>query len=275
MKVEIAQHAGFCNGVKRAFDTALAQDSGTKVLGQLVHNPDVDQILNENGIVQVRSVEEVKEGDKVVIRAHGETTPTLGKLRELQAEIVDCTCRKVKRIQRLAEDHSREGGRVAVFGKNRHPEFESICSFAGDDVIRISSLAEIAAINEDIQRLTLLAQTTSQPGEYNKVKAALQSQVHDFKAPNTLCDFTRKALSAAIKLAQDVDAMLVIGGLNSSNTKNLVIACIEQKVRTHLIERVDGLAKIDLGNVNKIGIAAGASTPSSAIQSVVHALEDM
>jgi len=275
MEVKIAENAGFCKGVSRAFEKALIQNYGTKILGQLVHNPDVSDILEERGILQINSTDDVQQGDTVIIRAHGATTPILHKLREEKAEIVDCTCRKVRGIQRLAQDHSKKGEQVVVFGEKGHPEFESLCSFAGNDVIRISSLEEIVQINKETQRLVLLAQTTSSPGRYQEVKESLQAQIHELIAPNTLCDYTQKARASAVALGRNVDMMLVIGGSNSSNTNNLALACIEEGTRTHRIENADGLKGIDLTNIDEVGIAAGASTLPSTIQEVADSLKDI
>lgn len=274
MKVDIAKHAGFCPGVKKAYKTALNQKEGTKILGQLVHNPDVSDELQEKGITEVESLDEIGDSETALIRAHGALTSELEEMKNREMEIVNCTCKKVQRIQRMAELFSKQGDRVAVFGKKGHPEFESICSHVDGEAIRISSPEDVESISDDIKNLTLLAQTTSKPEVYGEIKRLLKEKAVTLKAPNTLCPFTQDALVAAKQLATQVEAMIVIGGKNSSNTKNLVSACSEH-IETFHVENEQDLADIDLSKINHVGITAGASTPETTVLRVAWVLEQV
>jgi len=274
MEVVVAENAGFCPGVKHAYNTAINSEPGSKILGQLVHNPDVSAELKKREIIEVHSLDEVNDGETIIIRAHGATTSQISEMSQRGMDIVNCTCKKVQRIQHLADEYSNAGERVAVFGEKKHPEFKSICSFVGNGAIELSDTLDIEAIEKEIESLVLLAQTTSAPDEYEQIKALLKERVRELKSPNTLCSFTHDALIVAQQLAAQVDVMLVIGGRNSSNTKNLVTACSD-KTPTFHIENEDGLKDIDFRGISRLGITAGASTPPSTIEKIVQRLKTL
>lgn len=274
MKIIRTKIDGFCPSVKKAYETAIVQEPGTKLSGQLIHNANVSRELEEHGIVEIKDSSEVRNGETILIRAHGATKKEWEDFREKNANVVDCTCPNVDRILKLAEKNHAQGKRVAVFGKPGHPEFNAIISFAGDDVIALGSPEDAHAVSDDIEELILVGQTTANPAAYEEVKEILRTKCKKFESFETLCPYTRTVRESAIKVAKLVNLMLIIGGKNSSNTKNLAKNC-GKIVETHHIQGPNDLGTIKIDPNGAIGIAAGASTPERIVEEIVKALEEI
>jgi (E)-4-hydroxy-3-methyl-but-2-enyl pyrophosphate reductase len=274
MKIIRTKIDGFCPSVRKAYETAMVQEPGTKLSGQLIHNANVSRELEDHGIVEIKDSSEVKNGETILIRAHGATKKEWKHFREKNAKVIDCTCPNVDRILKLAQENNAQDKRVAVFGEPGHSEFNAIVSFAGDDVIALGSPEDANNVADNIENLILIGQTTANPAAYEEVKEILHTKCKNLESFETLCPYTRTVQESAIEVAKLVNLMLIIGGKNSSNTKNLAKNC-GKIVETHHIQGPNDLDTIKIDSNGIIGIAAGASTPERIVEEVVKALEEI
>lgn len=277
MEVIRAKRAGACYGVQRALDMAdeVIEGGGRAyTLGPLIHNPQVVADLACRGAAAVASVEEVPapRGDEelsVVIRSHGVTPEVLDAVRGRGLAVVDATCPHVSRAQAAAAELAREGCRVIVLGEAGHPEVEGLTAWArqaGGKVDVVAGPDEIPAGLYD--PVGVVAQTTQRRENLEAVVAALtEAGLHPI-VRNTICSATRQRQEAAADLAASVDAMVVIGGRNSSNTTRLAEVCADACPRTFHIESADELDAAAFTGCSRVGLTAGASTPENQIASV-------
>lgn len=268
MEVFLADEYGFCYGVKRAIKIAKDSiDSSQQVctLGPIIHNPQMVKSLADEGIGSVKSVDDMNSG-KIIIRSHGVGPKVYAKIKEKGLKLADATCPHVKKAQMSAKALADEGFKVIIIGEKEHPEVKSIKEWAGDNSLVICNEQEAAEITFTT-KLGIVAQTTFSGEKFNKIVNVLLEKSHDIRILRTICTATDRRQSAAVRLAQKVDMMIVIGGRNSANTTRLAQLCSEHCV-THHIETVDELQNDWFKNIKKIGITAGASTPDWIIKEV-------
>lgn len=268
MEVILADNLGFCYGVKRAIQ--LAEDSAapgqvTNTLGPIIHNPQMVAKLAENGVGTVDSLDEVKEGT-IIIRSHGVGPKIYDRVEAMGLNMVDATCPHVRKAQSSAKMLADEGYQVVIIGEKRHPEVKSIIEWAGDGAVAIETEEEADALPV-MGKLGVVAQTTFSAIKFKKIVEMLLDKSKDIKILRTICTATDMRQSAAIKLADQVDLMLVIGGKNSANTARLAQLCSD-KCKTYHIETADELRDDWFDKIKKIGITAGASTPDWIIKEV-------
>ncbi len=276
MKVIRAEHAGACYGVQRALDMAYAaiEDGGeTYTLGPLIHNPRVVSDLEAHGVHVAHSVEEVP-GGTVIIRSHGVTPQVRRQVDERGLEAVDATCPHVARAQKAAADLARRCGQGVVVGEAGHPEVEGLVAYAREAGGQVCVAASRADVPKDLHApVGVVVQTTQAREALDDVVAALAGQGIDPEVKNTICFATRQRQEAAAALAAQVDAIVVVGGRNSSNTTRLADICAASCARTHHVESPDELEAAWFSECNTVGLTAGASTPETHIQAVAEALE--
>ena len=268
MEVILADDYGFCYGVKRAIKTAKDNiDLSKKVctLGPIIHNPQMVKSLADEGIGIVESVDEMENG-KIIIRSHGVGPSIYDAIKAKGLELADATCPHVKKAQMSAKSLADEGFKVIIIGEQEHPEVKSIKEWAGENSLVLDT-EEKARNVAFVPRLGIVAQTTFSAEAFTKIVSILIEKSYDIRILRTICTATDKRQSAAIKLAKDVDMMLVIGGRNSANTTRLAQLCTAHCVTYH-IETVDELQDEWFNNIKKIGITAGASTPDWIIKEV-------
>ncbi len=273
MNIEIAKGSGFCFGVRRAVNLAMhaAEDRGrrTVTLGPLVHNPLVVERLEAKG---VRAVEEVAgDADVVIVRAHGIPAPQMESLRRQRLEIIDATCPFVKRAQKHARALREEGYRVVILGDRDHPEVASVRSYAGDDAVVVESADGLP--DSLGPRVGVLAQTTQPEEAFLQLVQRLVPRAGEVKIVNTVCRSTAARLAETEKLALRVQVMIILGGRQSHNTRELARISRLAGVDTHHIERDDELQRQWFRDVERVGVAAGASTPDEAIDDVVRRIK--
>lgn len=279
MEVIRAKRAGACYGVQRALDMAtevIGAGGRAYTLGPLIHNPQVVADLAARGAEAVDSVEEIcwecpagADAPAVVIRSHGVTPQVLAAVEDRGFAVVDATCPHVSRAQAAAAELAGEGCRVIVLGEAGHPEVEGLTAWAeeaGGKVDVVAGPAEIPAGLYD--PVGVVAQTTQRRENLEAVVAALREAGLDPIVRNTICSATRQRQEAAADLAASVDAMVVIGGRNSSNTTRLAEVCAVTCPRTFHIESADELEPAAFAGCHRIGLTAGASTPENQIASV-------
>lgn len=221
--------------------------------------------LADEGIGTVNSVDEMDCG-KIIIRSHGVGPSVYDAIKAKGLELADATCPHVKKAQMSAKSLADEGFKVIIIGEQEHPEVKSIKEWAGENSLVLDT-EEKARNVAFVPRLGIVAQTTFSAEAFTKIVSILIEKSYDIRILRTICTATDKRQSAAIKLAKDVDMMLVIGGRNSANTTRLAQLCTAHCV-THHIETVDELQDEWFNNIKKIGITAGASTPDWIIKEV-------
>ena len=272
MDVMVAQSAGFCYGVKRAVD--MARDTAHRgepcvMLGSIIHNANVVAELEALGMRKAESWQEVLPGETVVIRSHGVTPQVLAAVEDRGFSVVDATCPHVSRAQHAAAELAAEGCRVIVVGEAGHPEVEGLTAWAEEAGGKVDVVAAPEEIPEGLyDPVGVVAQTTQRRENLEAVVAALREAGLEPIVKNTICSATRQRQEAAADLASAVDAMVVIGGRNSSNTTRLAEVCALTCPRTFHIESADELDPAAFAGCRRVGVTAGASTPENQIAAV-------
>lgn len=268
MEIIMAEHLGFCYGVKRAIKLAREQvgkDSQIATLGPIIHNPQIVKQLTNEGIALVDSLSEMDHGT-IIIRSHGVGPLVYADAADRGLHIVDATCPHVKRAQLAAKTLVSEGYFVVILGEKRHPEVKSIVEWSGEKAIVLETVEEVQQL-QPVKRLGVVAQTTFSQQKFKELMGELLSKSNDIKVLRTICSATQQRQVAADKLACEVQLMLVIGGKNSANTTRLAKLCAK-KCPTHHIETADELKDYWFHNIEKVGVTAGASTPDWLIREV-------
>ncbi len=284
MNVILAKSAGFCFGVKRAVDTVYEElGTGTTIYtyGPIIHNEEVVHDLEERGVIVVNSIEELdayaaasakeeRTPGKVIIRAHGVERGVCEAIEKLGYEIIDATCPFVLKIHRLVERHSKEGCQIVIVGNEEHPEVRGIKSWSyteGTTVINSVESAENFTA-EPGKKVCIVSQTTFNYNKFQELVEIIKKKGYDIIVLNTICNATEERQTEAKAIAGEVDAMIVIGGRNSSNTQKLFEICKKECKNTYYIQTVKDLDLDFIRSVDDVGITAGASTPNKIIEEV-------
>ena len=268
MEVILAEHLGFCYGVKRAIEIArqnASTDGTSSTLGPIIHNPQMVERLKNEGVGTVSSLDEMEDG-LVIIRSHGVGPKVYEEAESRGLELVDATCPHVKKAQLSAKLLSEEGYTVVIVGEKNHPEVKSIFEWTEQNAYIIETEAEVDAL-PSIGKLGIVSQTTFSGEKFRSIVSCLLEKSREIKILRTICTATDLRQASALELAKKVDVMIVVGGKNSANTSRLAQLCAT-KCKTYHIETVAELQDEWLYHVNKIGITAGASTPDWIIKEV-------
>lgn len=276
MSISVARHAGFCMGVKRAVDGAVKAAEGGKPIvsfGELAHNPEVIERLASIGISVIHEPEDAR-GKVVLIRSHGVSPDVTERLRQIADEVVDLTCPFVARLHEVVARYSADGSPVILVGQRDHPEVVGTIGCGGGTVYTITTAQEAQALPK-LKRALAVSQTTFPHERWEEILPVLRHRVAELTVQDTICTATALRQNEARRLASQVDAMLVVGGLGSANTRKLYETCKGICERTLLVERA---ADIPPGFANihseSIGITAGASTPDWSLKEVVTRMTD-
>lgn len=278
MQIIITQNAGFCFGVERAikmaYDASDKHDSEIYTLGPIIHNPQVVSNLAEEGVVAKESVDDLNKGT-VIIRSHGVAAETMKEVMgKKNLDVLDATCPFVKKAQNNANRLSSQGYAVLIVGDERHPEVKGIISYVDGPVYVAGTVNDVKKMPK-FSRLGIVAQTTQSLENFNEIVDACMSKVKDLKICNTICDATEVRQNESTELAKKVDCMIIIGGYNSANTKRLTFLCLEIQSNSHHIEAVGDINMAWFDGVDRVGVTAGASTPSSVIEEVKEKIEEI
>lgn len=272
MKIELAESYGFCFGVKRAIKIA-EENQNSATYGPLIHNTKEIKRLEENFKVGLTdNYKTFKSGDKAIVRTHGIPKNELEELKQNRVEVIDATCPYVTKPQQICQQMSEEGYSIVIFGDEAHPEIKGVKSYAVDGALVVTSPKEL----EDVklkEKVALVAQTTRKVEDYLEVASYLIPRYKEVRVFNTICNATFENQEAARKLAKRADVMLVIGGKNSSNTKQLFNIAQEGCKDSYHIEDENDLDFSWFSGKKLCGISAGASTPDWIIQNVIDSLE--
>jgi 4-hydroxy-3-methylbut-2-enyl diphosphate reductase len=288
MKVTVANSAGFCFGVKRAVDLVYQElEIGNRVYtyGPIIHNEEVVNDLSGKGVVVVENTEELKTlpAGTIIIRSHGVSEAIQKELSSYGHKIIDATCPYVKKIHKAVRDKSVDGYHVIIMGNRSHPEVEGIIGWCRNVFQQESpndyTVIENEADAEDFQlpkdrKLCIVAQTTFNYKKFQDLVEIISKKGYDIFVLNTICNATEERQTESEKLAKQSDAMIVIGGKSSSNTRKLYEICKKECENTYYIQKLDDLDLSLLKSYQNVGITAGASTPNNIIKEVHTAMSE-
>ena len=274
MEFIFAKSGGFCHGVKKAVDTAMSiPPENVYVFGEIIHNPDVVQEIAERGIKTVTDLTEVPNGATLIIRSHGVGKAVYEECKKRGIAVVDCTCEFVHRSQRIVDENYLAGNAIVIIGERSHPEVIGLNGWCNGEAFIFSSETDDFSVLPD-KKCVVIAQTTYSEEKFVKIIKNIQDNSQKtlviFK---TICYTTIGRQNEARELAAQCDAMLVIGGLNSSNTNKLYDICKAYCENVIRLERIDDLKYKTIERFKKVGIVTGASTPNAQTQEVLLKME--
>ncbi len=279
MKVLLAREYGFCNGVKRALaqlDKAIADhpDRPVYAIGEIIHNSQVVRHYEGIGVRTVSSVWDI-DGGVGVVRAHGLPSSVIEEARGKGFEIIDATCPYVRLISRMIKKEIEAGSRIFLLGEPEHPEvIAATADYAPHVTVIDHETFDPRTFAWPKGNIVLLSQTTMAEETFASVASEFARHCRRVTICNTICRSTRDRQSSALEVAAKVQAMVVIGGKNSSNTKRLAELC-GSMVKTVQVEKVGDLAASDFAALETVGVTAGASTPDESVREVVSFLESL
>ncbi len=268
MKVWLPKEIGFCNGVSSAVQKALSLDVKAYCLGQIVHNKQVTLTLENHGIIFVDSIDDVPDGATLLIRAHGVGKSVYDEAERRNIKIVDATCPSVKAVQKKAYDYHRKGYKIVLIGDARHPEIIGVNGWCDNSAVIFDGKSRLTL--EDCDKALIMFQTTYDSRFFEKSLQNISTyRVKTLELFNTICYNTLQRQNYAQMLSSRCDLAIVVGDVNSSNTKRLY-EITSQNCRTIL---TDGSAcDFDLENCKDVCILAGASTPKELCEEVLRVM---
>ncbi len=279
MRVVLAQPRGFCAGVERAVaivERALERHGPpVYVRHDIVHNRRVVEDLRARGAVFVKELDSVPGNAPTVFSAHGVSRKVEAEAEARALSVIDATCPLVARVHTAAQRHARQGREVVLIGHPGHPEVEGTSGRVPGGVLLVSSVADVARLRvRDPERLAYVTQTTLGIDDTREVIAALKRRFPSIVGPDRgdICYATQNRQEAVRRLAEQVDALLVVGARNSSNSNRLREIGEEMNVPSYLIDDADAIDPRWLESVSTLGITAGASAPERLVREVVERL---
>ncbi len=273
MEIKLAKNYGFCFGVKRAIEIAEESKNAT-TMGPLIHNNEEINRLKANfDVTTAHTMEEIGDASRVIIRTHGIVKEDLATLQKSKKEIIDATCPFVTKPQEIVEAMSKQHYKIIIFGDKNHPEVKGVQSYAVNEPIVILSAKELDGIALG-PKVAIVSQTTRKYKEFMNIVNFLVERVSEVRVFNTICNATFENQDAARELSIESDIMIVIGGKNSSNTKQLFSIAQENCSDCYLIENEKELDPSWFESKKKCGITAGASTPEWIIEKIISKIRE-
>ena len=276
MNVILAKNSGFCSGVRRAVDTAMGADGrDTYVLGEIIHNKEVIESIEKRGVKSVESLEEVPDGATVIFRSHGVPECYYGECARRGIKILDCTCEFVRKTQRIVSEQYAQGKTIVIIGEAAHPEVKGLLGWCDNSAYVINS--ENAELPDfDGKDVIVVCQTTFSVEKFEKIIENIKKQREKTVAVfKTICYTTIGRQAEAEKIAAECDAVLVIGGLNSSNTNKLFEVASKKCANVFRLANADDFDYAKLKNFSNVGIVSGASTPDAQTREVLLKMEEV
>lgn len=278
MEIKIAQYCGFCYGVKRAVNLALqeaGQNQKVATYGPLIHNPQMIEGLKQLGVDCKENLEDFQPGEKIILRSHGVGPEVYDQIQTQGLQLIDATCPNVRNAQQRAHRAVLDGFLPIIIGEKDHPEVKSIKKWAGKHSFVVEYIKDIVGI-PPAEKYAVIIQTTFEKQKFERLLAELQLQrPGEYRVEHTICNATAQRQEAAMALATEVDAMVVIGGRNSANTRHLADLVREKCHKVFHIETAAELNGEMFKGCTKIGITAGASTPDRLIKEAFLFMENL
>ncbi|NLP37791.1 MAG: bifunctional 4-hydroxy-3-methylbut-2-enyl diphosphate reductase/30S ribosomal protein S1 [Firmicutes bacterium] len=277
MQVILAEHAGFCGGVKRAVDLALEKAASGPVyaLGPLAHNESLIDKLKQQGVIFVDSLDEVPSGATVLVRTHGERPEVFQAAEAKDLQVINATCVYVQKLQSLVADLIAEGQQVIIVGNRQHPEIRGVLGWGQDKPFVLQEPDELELLALDATKpVAVVAQTTQRLSILEAIVEKLKEIVPVVNIYNTICKATARRQEAARQLAKVAEVMIVIGSKTSNNTRKLAEICRLAGAKTIAVESAGDLDPAQLQGVRTVGVTAGASTPDWLIKEVIGKMEE-
>ena len=281
MDIKRAKEIGFCFGVRRAIDLLekAAQEHGfVETLGATVHNRVVIEKLERKGVKIVGDLDAVT-GGTIAVSSHGIGPRIMEDIRRRHLRVIDATCPRVRYAQRMARDLAKSGFYVIVFGDAHHPEVQGVLDWAEGAGSACLDEREVTRFDSRPTRVGILSQTTQSHQNFacfaGKILAEFMPRIKEIRMINTICEATRRRQTSAIELSRRCDAMLVVGGHASSNTRRLAEVCTAVGVPVHLVETAAEVETVWVQEGSRIGVTAGTSTPDETIEEVVVKLKSL
>ena len=274
MEFIIAKSGGFCRGVKLAVDTALSiEPNNTYIFGEIIHNPDVVSQIAARGIKTVETLDEVPCGATLIIRSHGVGRAIYEECEARNFQVVDCTCEFVRRTQRIVDENYKAGKTIVIVGEKTHPEVVGLNGWCDNKAYIFSSEEEdFSTLPEN--DCCVVAQTTYSKEKFEKIIKNLDNiSRKTVEVFQTICYTTIGRQNEADELSRKCDAVLVIGGLNSSNTNKLYDICAKNCPNVFRLSNAADLKYKKIKRFKKVGIVTGASTPNAQTQEVLLKME--
>jgi len=275
MKIQKARTQGFCFGVELTYKKALSETSerdDVYTMGNIVHNPLIVKELDDKGLHNVESLDDISEGT-LFVRAHGLPPQTLKAAEDKGLRVVDATCPMVTRTQRLAQKLSEEGRTVVILGDPNHPEVKGIAGHAPGCIIMNEWPQDETEIRR-ARRIAIVSQSTLNGDKFRELVGRITAMNYEVRVFNTICSDTQGRQKSARELAGEVDKMVVIGGTKSANTRHLAEISEAEGAKAFLIENASELKREWFTGDERVGIATGASTPGFLADEVIDQLMD-
>ena len=275
MEVKVAKTAGFCFGVERAVEHVYEQIQKGQppiyTLGPIIHNEEVVKDLEKKGVKVLPDIDclrELNEGT-VIIRSHGVGKAIYDRIKQQGLCLVDATCPFVKKIHRIVQEQNQLGRRIIIIGDSSHPEVEGIQGWADERTLVVKNEKELNDLPDlRKEKLCIVSQTTFNYNKFKELVEKFSEKGYDILVLNTICNATQERQVEAERIASQVDAMIVIGRKNSSNTRKLYEICRKECINTYYIQTLGDLDPESVSSVRSVGITAGASTPKNIIEEV-------
>ena len=284
MEVVVGKLAGFCPGVESTINRAkklLEEKEKIYCLGEIVHNKQVIESLENNGMITVETIEEVPDGAVLIFRAHGEPEYKYELARQKKLELYDLTCGNVLSIHKKVQKE-KDDSFIIILGKKKHPEVLGTKGFAGENYYVVETEDDILDAymeyeKTDIGRVYVVAQTTISSSYFDLLAEEIEKNFIEAEVviDKTICNATEIRQKETLEMSKKLSTMIIIGGKNSSNTKELAKIAENNSENVYLIETINDIKDIDFSNIKEIGIMAGASTPKDVINEVKEYLENI
>jgi 4-hydroxy-3-methylbut-2-enyl diphosphate reductase len=277
VQVRLAKSAGFCWGVRRAVnqlqDIARTRQGPVYTYGPIIHNKQVVDLMEKQGIRTIARPDEARSGT-VVVRAHGVRPDEIQSIKDSGAELFDATCPLVTKVHRLVRMHAKRGYATLIVGDAGHAEINGVLGYTEGRGIVVADAEELEKVSVP-DRVTVVAQTTLDAPTFKAVVERVKTRCSDVKVFDTICDPTYERQDETLALAQEVEAMVVVGGRHSANTVRLVKLVEEAGTPAIHVESAEELRREDLVPYAKIGVTAGASAPDWLIEQVYERVRDL
>ena len=276
MKICVAKNCGFCKGVEKAVDTALSLKSeNAYILGEIIHNEEVIRSIKDKGLKIVESLAEIPDNSTVVFRSHGVPKSYYSECASRNIKIIDCTCGFVKRTQKIVAEQSALENFIVIAGEPTHPEVVGLLGWCKDSAVVVNDENRIPDILAD-KNICIVSQTTFSAQKFEKIikniKKLCEKTVAVFQ---TICYTTIERQSETEKLARTCEAMLVVGGLNSSNTNKLYEIASKYCGNVFRLANSEDMDYSKLKKFKSVGIVSGASTPNAQTREVLLKMEEI